>query len=254
MSLADERPGRITLLPNEVIKRQSVEATRREAEKTRAAKVIADATGLFRVPTVLAVDDTQMSLERIDGLVSVRSLLAKDGAERLMLRVAAASVAIHERLVLDTTFEVPMTGAFAVANPVGLHGDFNPYNVMVCRETDELVVLDWSCPVWVQPEAMMGSASFDLALFGMNLFLQRPFDPDPVPNPERLLDVLLTEYIRLAKNPPPDFVQTARILARLWRSTQFERKNFRYLLTRAPTFVRYSRYLSRLTLSLGQPL
>lgn len=199
---------RIELQPDRVVKYRRPEVIAIEAEKTARAGAVGAATGLFRVPYVLATDAAQGSLatERFDDLVPLHGLLMRGaGAEPLLVTTGRALAAIHRDLELPDPMRRPLPAPWMAPDAgvdVVLHGDFNTFNLFVRRSTGELVVTDWEATYLAHSLHDPGSGEmptigpryFDLAWFVASLFSRRWFGLERIHDAPRRSEIFLRSY------------------------------------------------------------
>jgi O-antigen/teichoic acid export membrane protein len=173
---------RSELLADRVVKHRPPELIRVEAEKTARAAAIGAATGLFRVPSVLAADASGGTLvtERVAGIRPLHGLLRRGiDADRLVVDAARALAAIHARLALPDPMRHRLREEWSTPESaeVVLHGDYNTFNLFV-GASGELVVTDWEMSFLAHsvhdnaPSEIptTGPRWFDLAWFVTSLF------------------------------------------------------------------------------------
>ena len=157
-----------------VLKRDVPERMLVEAEKTRRAAALGDASGLFRVPLVLGQDETAgtATFERLPGLVPVERELAfgKNWLE-LAGRIGRCLAVVHRGLELPGSMKAPLPGDLESSDgpAVFLHGDFNGTNVCL-SPLGEICILDWQMTSVHGAYATHGTAYFDVVWFVNHIF------------------------------------------------------------------------------------
>ncbi|HDL64965.1 MAG TPA: hypothetical protein ENH12_06205 [Proteobacteria bacterium] len=144
-----------------------------EVEKSRRGRIIAEASGLFRVPQVIEFDPDRgiAVFEKIDNLVPFQEAFIFDRAYRTAAhRLGEALSVIHRDLELPDDMVEPLPAPLAgEGGEVFLHGDFSVYNV--CRDgTGGLVIIDWQMTGVHGGKATRGTPCFDMIWFINNLF------------------------------------------------------------------------------------
>lgn len=144
-----------------------------ERTKTMAARRIAEETGLFYVPLVVGHDNPgALSLEWLDGLTRLSTIVEAGGAHAVFERLGSAIASIHQRLDLPSQMRLPLPAPWGPDNglgdPVFVHGDLTTYNVCLQEDTDRLVILDWSTAPHLGTRGTFGSPYFDVALLFAN--------------------------------------------------------------------------------------
>ena len=190
----------IELAEFEFIKRQAPALSALERLRTEAGRRVAERCGLFSVPAILGYDDAagQIRFERLRGLVSFKETIGRaDDPAALARRVGSALAAIHDQLEAPPspqTLSGETLGVSFRSDPIPLHGDFGPGNILVEPGTLEIAIVDWSSPLWIGQEITAGPASLDLAVFLISLFELRPFDPTGLENPAAVAQGFLDAY------------------------------------------------------------
>jgi hypothetical protein len=169
----------ITIHPNYVTKQDLPELMSVEVEKTRKAREIGRACGLFRVPEVLDYNPAtgKARLERIDNIRSIGSVFSYGrNCDELMARVGKALATIHNELKLSSNMviELPSEWKGPETTNVFIHGDFNIMNVSYDVNNDKLVILDWQMTKIWGGRATFGTRFFDITWFIHTMFFQ-PF-------------------------------------------------------------------------------
>ena len=172
----------LTMHSHYVIKQDLPELMSVEVEKTRKAREIGKACGLFRVPEVLDYDpDTGIAkLELIDRMQSIGSVLSHGkNCDDLIARVGKALATIHNELKLssDMVIELPSVWEGPEKTNVFIHGDFNVMNVNYDVVNNELVILDWQMTEIWEGRATSGTQYFDIMWFMQTLFHYNLFRP-----------------------------------------------------------------------------
>lgn len=164
----------MTLTETSVIKRSTPEAVTREAARTRRARELGSASGLFRVPEVLACDAEAgiLELERLHFLEPVQRLLAyAPAASPVWSRLGGVLAAVHGDAGLgdapqrDSRDTLPPQWRPAGAADVAIHGDFDAGNIFYQRQDDMIVVLDWAVTPMLGVFCDLGPRCFDVAFF-----------------------------------------------------------------------------------------
>jgi len=152
-----------------------------EAEKSRRAARIGAASGLFRVPALLAVDEERgvIEFERVRGLSTLLSVIIDDHPDSLNLagRAGRALAVVHRDLRLPTDMRrtLPSPWMDRGDDEVFLHGDYTSSNVCIDRQTGELVIVDWSAAPAVGRRPTLGPPYFDVAFFVRHLMMNVPW-------------------------------------------------------------------------------
>lgn len=137
-----------------------------EACVTGAARDVARATGLFRVPAVLDVAGDSLVLEDLGPLVPLAALMdaADPGLHDTMVAAGRALGAIHRDMELPDDCTGTMPPPWDAPDAVCLHGDYTAHNVLIDASGD-LVVLDWAAAPMLRTVATRGSSYFDVVWF-----------------------------------------------------------------------------------------
>lgn len=168
----------VKILDNKVVKVGQSLLMAIEAEKTRRAREIGEASGLFRVPRVLTFDPTAGRLE-LELLMTIRPLrrMLSDCADwkKLIACIGRSLAVIHDQLCLPAALAAPLSEAWqlAGAEKVVVHGDFGIANVQVDERDGHLVILDWSVAPWLVTRGTIGPREYDVAWFMRDLFFVR---------------------------------------------------------------------------------
>lgn len=174
-----KRFGRgITFRDDTVIKHARSDLIRIEAEKTRRAYEIGEASGLFVVPKVLDCDleKGDLILERFRHIHPLATVVASRQAPMMFAeKVGRVLAVIHNELVLPSQMVFPLPDCLALpgGTEVFIHGDFTTVNVCVRSGDDQLVVLDWRMVDRFGGIATRGTRHFDLAFFVLTMFIRR---------------------------------------------------------------------------------
>jgi len=139
-----------------------------ERERTRLAREIGLASGLFYVPEVKEGPADRLATERIAGLARLSEMLdARDSAmPALLRRVGRAIATVHELASPPDPGET--IGALMASEerrPVFLHGDLTTDNVCYQASEDRIVILDWSAAPALGDRSAYGDAMFDVVWF-----------------------------------------------------------------------------------------
>jgi hypothetical protein len=157
------------------IKRATAEQARLEVLKTRASHSIGEATGFFRVPRVLKLDESfgEMSFEEISGLKPLRQLIVERDPEvsSFLWRAGRALAVVHEQLTLpgDATIPLPKEWMAPKEDNVYVHGDFAGLNLCASSQPGEVVIIDWSLAPYFRSPGTFGSRWFDIIWFVLYL-------------------------------------------------------------------------------------
>ena len=207
--------ARVELRPDAVVKYMDANLARTEAQKTQLAADLGESTGLFRAPRVLKTEPGAIRLERLTDLTCIRNVLANPGWEDCVRRAGHALAVIHTHLQMPSGSRIALRPPYAGSPIVGIHGDFNTHNLFV-DETGQLVILDWSTAIWTDPGATVGPAVYDLAMFTLAAFYQRPWDAEPVHRSARVARLFLDEYARHRPFSRRDYRRLASRMSRAW--------------------------------------
>lgn len=163
----------IRLTERTVIKSGPPALMRVEVEKTRRAGAIGRASGLFRVPEVLDLDEARgvAVFERMAGIEPIHDAVPW-GREFVDVgeRVGRALAAVHRDLALPADMVRPLPPELAFpGQDVFLHGDPSVRNVFLERRSGSLVILDWQMTGLHGGEATRGCRFFDVIWFVNNL-------------------------------------------------------------------------------------
>ena len=168
-----------------VVKIQEPGASRKERLRTEAGHEVGRQTGLFRVPEIVAFDDSRgrIVFERLQ-LTGIRECLSKAGRSMdLAGRAAGVLAAIHSRMVPGDGTGKANSSAVGIGlarRTVPLHGDFGMRNIFCIGDSDDLVVIDWANADWIGVDADLGAPELDVAVFLISLFHRRLFGPWPI--------------------------------------------------------------------------
>lgn len=125
-----------------VTKKAEREVLTTEAERTKIARSLGEASQLFYTPEVVAIDQVRstLTIERVQGFVTLRDLLRENAQAciRVANRVGHALGYIHTHLPRSLANIRRTSSLFDV------HGDFNTMNVGLRQDDPEVVILDWS--------------------------------------------------------------------------------------------------------------
>ncbi len=214
-------------LPDRVLKIRPPALIAVETEKTVRGAAIGTATGLFRVPSVLASDPARGTLEteRIDDFVQLHeALLRGTDADALVATAGRALAAIHASLEVPEPMRISLPAPYAAPElgvDVVLHGDFNTYNLFVTSGNRELVITDWETSYQAHRLAdpsphevpAIGPRYFDLAWFVVSLFRRNWFGLGRIRRAPERAEIFLRSYF-VAAGPPARPEGFARYLAR----------------------------------------
>lgn len=163
----------IRFVEDTVIKSGPPALMRIEVEKTRRARQIGLASGLFRVPEVLDYDETKgvAVFERIVGIRPLRHAVSWGRDYRALAgRIGTALAAVHRALNLPREMIIPLPQEFvADGHDVFLHGDPSVENIFLGPDSASLVILDWRMTGVHGGRATYGCRYFDLLWFVNNL-------------------------------------------------------------------------------------
>lgn len=161
-------------------KRGEPRLIRQEYEKTVAANVVAQRSGLFTVPQVEAFDSVNgiLDVSWIPGLMTLQALAIQhpEGCRELLKKVGSAAAVIHQNLQLPTRESVQIcTSLDDVAdNVVFCHGDFTCNNVCYNQLHKAIVILDWATAPFLSGQGNSASRYLDLVWFAFDLFYVPP--------------------------------------------------------------------------------
>lgn len=176
-----------------------------ELLKTRVARDNLTPATPFRIPSIHAFDIKAgwIDFECIPNVCTLQhalSVSADAKAIGLVERAARGLAMIHQI--------PPVTGypASPTPNVLGewgveqafVHSDFSVKNILYETAADELYVIDWSPPPWLEGPLVNGARELDLGVFLLSMFLRRPFEPDRIPNPRRLMKAFVEAYCQTA--------------------------------------------------------
>jgi len=168
---------RLRVTEETIIKSGDPRDMRIEVEKSKRARLIGEASGLFRVPKVLDFDEARgvAAFERVAGLRTLRRAAAWGPEfEALGERIGAALAAIHRDLALPPDMVIPLPEDFrGGGGEVFLHGDFGSKNICLDPATASLVIVDWQCTGVHGGKATFGPRYFDIIWF-VNTLLWSP--------------------------------------------------------------------------------
>ena len=139
----------VILLEDTVVKRQRCEEMTSELEKTILGRDIGIRNDLYEVPKVL--DSTRETgtivYERVlDFVPLLQRIQAKENTDHLMTTIGRSLACIHNELKLPAEMTAPLPSAWADQNSpqVFIHGDFNVFNLLCRKGTDDLIIIDWA--------------------------------------------------------------------------------------------------------------
>lgn len=162
-----------------VLKTDDPKSMRMEAEKTRRARNIADSCGLFRVPKVLAYDEStgQIKFQFLHSLSSIKDVLnSGDTYKPIMRNIGQALAVIHKELTLPDEMKFCLPQEYNLSSSkVFLHGDYCLGNIYISDIDGKPVILDWHATPKIGGKATYGTRYFDLMWFVYSLFY-RPFN------------------------------------------------------------------------------
>lgn len=128
----------------------------------------------FEVPAVLSIEGGRLVTERIPGLVNFRTaLIEASDPRRLAHRAGAAIARVHSQLEIPVSRIRCLPAPFGGPDTVPIHGDVSLLNIQFRADLDQVVVLDWDTPPWVNVQATHGSAFWDVSAFLVDLHYQR---------------------------------------------------------------------------------
>lgn len=176
----------IVITPGRVVKKQPPAVARDELAKTRQGILVSERMGgLFRVPRVLAADLATgiIEFERLYDVAPLREhLTSHDESTRLLTVAAKTLAAIHAHMTLPAGMQValPMPwGVFTRQTCVCVHGDYTVSNLMVDRQTGDLIVTDWATSDHrCHGRGTIGPPHFDVVWFLLSLLASNPSDRD----------------------------------------------------------------------------
>jgi hypothetical protein len=237
-----------------VVKIQEPRASRKERLRTEAGREVGRQTGLFRVPEIVAFDDSrgQIVFERLQ-LTGIRECLSEAGRSMdLAGRAAGVLAAIHSRMApSDGTGKgtSPAVGIGLTRRTVPLHGDFGMRNIFCIRDSDDLVVIDWASADWMGVDADLGAPELDVAVFLISFFHRRLFGPWPIAHRHEVARRFLRTYA--AESPRGLDVDTLRSVVSATQPgfNQGTRRGKGYLraLAYRPSMIDLGFFLRRLT-------
>jgi len=171
------------------------------ATKSRAARAVAQKSGLFEVPRVLDVDEATgtVTFERISGL---RPLSNLTGLGNLPGQNACGALG-RSLAVIHRCLRLPHDEARALPSPwvkedeplVWVHGDLTAANVCCIGDTGRLVIVDWATAATLGERLTVASRYFDVVWFVAHLFYGLPLRRSPALNPAPLARCFLAAYI-----------------------------------------------------------
>lgn len=203
---------RLTVLSSStVIKQQDPSVAVVEAEKTRRARAIAEATGLFAVPRLIGgtPERGRIEFERIAGVEPLWSWLVgrpQQEACELAERVGQSLAAVHETLRLPLGLGESLPEPWRVEpgcvaglsmtqdHEVALHGDFNAWNLLVADKGRGLVIIDWAGSDLCSPLLVRGPWVFDAAWLIITLFRSRLGPVERIAQAEEFSRAFLESY------------------------------------------------------------
>ena len=176
----------IVITPERVVKKQPPAASRDELAKTQQGIAVSERMGgMFRVPRVLAADAAlgMIEFERLYDVVPLRErLTSQDEAIRLLPIAAKTLAAIHAHVTLPASLQVALPlpwGAVTRQTCVCIHGDYTVSNLMVDRQTDDLIVTDWATSDHrCHGRGTIGPRHFDVVWFLLSLLSSSLSDRD----------------------------------------------------------------------------
>jgi len=207
----------VTLNPDSVLKRPAPARLMREFAKTQAAYQLACESQAFRVPRPLAasVESGTLQFERLHDFVPLRMALAALSLREqtgILARVASVLSLVHQRLPLPREWaDDRIADQAPLAPQVRLHGDFTLDNLMLHPDGEQIAVLDWSMPAWLDCDACIGPAAIDLVGMLISLFNQRIVQRRKLHEPEQLATAFLDAYLQ--GSPAPQQLQLAEVFA-----------------------------------------
>ena len=169
----------ITICDNVVVKTASPELARIEAEKTQRAREIADSCGLFRVPKIIAYDESlgQIKFELLHNLRVLRDVINSGSTYKSIMHQCGQTLSIiHKELTLPDDMKSYLPHEYCLSgSEVFLHGDFCLGNICLGENDSEIVILDWQTTEKFGGKITYGTRYFDLMWFVYSLFY-RPFN------------------------------------------------------------------------------
>lgn len=174
------------------------------AEKSRRARDVAVASGLFDVPKVLEVDVGlgTVAFERVRGLVTLGrtpGVGRRDTADACRA-LGRALATIHNELHLPTAMMRPLPPPWpATRDSVCLHGDLTAANVCWNPQTRRIVIVDWATAPLIGETFTIGPRFFDVAWFAAQLFYGIPLRRQWFSRPGTVASEFLNEYLAHAQ-------------------------------------------------------
>lgn len=174
------------------------------AEKTRRARDVAVASGLFDVPRVLEVDIDRgtVAFERVRDIVTLGrtpGLGGRDTADACRA-LGRALAAIHNELHLPAAMMRPLPPPWpAIHKSVCLHGDLTAANVCWNPQTRRVVIVDWATAPLIGETFTVGPPFFDVAWFVAQLFYGIPLRRQSFSRPGTVASEFLNEYFANAQ-------------------------------------------------------
>ncbi len=191
--------AQIILSDNSVLKLQDKRETKLEIARTQIGWEIGRKSSAFSVPSVLAHEWElgSMTFERIFCMKPLRNVLSVSSfPEEFIKKAATALVTIHN---FPVNFEKNHAFVFEEPFPskmpkVFIHGDFSATNIFIREKDDDLVIIDWAPPTWLDINICEGRIYQDLSIFILSLFMRRPLEQDKINNPSLLAEIFLDYY------------------------------------------------------------
>ena len=230
-----------------------------EAAKTKLAREIGQASGLFYVPRVLDLDQETgvLDFERLDGLVTLHKLAVDKDVRSLELfeKAGRALAVVHEQLVLPDAmkYELPSEWMGSSDENVFIHGDFACVNLCLHEPSRRLVILDWSAAPLIGRTPTFGSRYFDILWFASCIFRGGPNRKMWCWNAEEMTEAFLRGYEKTAPEKNLDRFRTylpkiCRLQRRMVLHLARRRTTFRatgYLVSQTFMYIRFHKFLQR---------
>jgi 5-methylthioribose kinase len=158
-----------------IIKKGDPKLMRIEFEKQTKGYILANESGLFRVPEVYDYDAISGTLvmERINNLLGIGKSISKSEVHNDLITKSGIALAyIHDNLELPNKMIIPLEKTLNYSgNKVFIHGDFSIRNVCFVNEEElMLTIIDWQMTNRHGGKSTYGTRYFDLAWFINNLF------------------------------------------------------------------------------------
>jgi len=193
-------PRRVVLTPTHVVKFSEAAAARLELLRTSHAAELANDGAEFVVPTVESsdVETGSIAFQRLYGFEPLWVRLYRDpsSATDLLEQCGRALAGVHDAEIPigwpeSDTFGVPWNDG---STAVPLHGDFNVWNVMVHRKSNQLAIIDWATSDVCPGATFVGPCQFDVIWFIVSLHRHRYGGVQKLANISRMAQVFVDAY------------------------------------------------------------